>query len=93
MAMRPSRWGAYVRINGEALCVPELVPLWRESNRQLAQAGLVAVVYRFLDAKNAPFYELVFRDALGEPPFELTFSGSDEAAMAWLDERGLVLPS
>jgi len=87
---KPTRWGAYCFVTGEALVSPELLLPWRESNALLAKAGLVAVAYHFADAQFARFYEIVFREAIGEAPFEVTFVDSKAQALAWLAERGLV---
>jgi len=87
---KPERWGAYCAVRGEALVSPDLVPQWRDSNALLAKSGLVAVAYHFADARFARFYEIVFREAIGEAPFEVVFVDSKAQAMAWLAERKLV---
>ncbi|WP_412480227.1 hypothetical protein [Azonexus sp. IMCC34839] len=88
--VRPERWGAYCVVRGEGLIPPELIPLWRESNAMLAGLGLVAVAYHFVDRQYASFYEMVFREAIGEAPFEFAYVDGWDSACAWLGERGLV---
>lgn len=88
--IRPERWGAYCTVRGEALVAPDLVPQWRDSNAMLARSGLVAVAYHFADPRFARFYEIVFREAIGEAPFEVVFVDGEAQAMAWLAERKLV---